>query len=390
MGERKSKEYLNKIKEKYNVDELYSWSKYNTYKTDPYGYMLKYIRHEKETRQSIYSVSGGIVHDILEEFYLKNIKYDDMLLKYEDKLVDMNIAGLKYNRSDDKKNKATADKYEDNIRLFFKNHIPIKSKVLTEQFVTIKVDKYIFQGYIDFIHKEDDVYIITDWKTSTIYTGKKIDKERGQLVLYAESLIQKGIPIENIKIRWNFLKYCMVEQKLLSIDKETKQHKTSNKNCLRTEWVKEIKSNLNKWLKKEEYDELEIEDILQTAIENNNLDNLPKHIQDNYKVYDCYVEIPLNQEVIDNLKQDITNTLNEIKSKEIQYDELMNDGYKEEAEELFWTNIDATNQFFFSNLCGYSSKQHRPYKEYLDTLNIFVKDDKKDSNSELDDWLNDL
>ena len=32
MGERKSKEYLNKVKEKYGVDELWSWSKYHSYK----------------------------------------------------------------------------------------------------------------------------------------------------------------------------------------------------------------------------------------------------------------------------------------------------------------------------------------------------------------------
>ena len=122
---RVNKEYLNKLKKKYNVDELWSWSKYHSYKIDKYGWMLKYIRHEKETKTSIYSVEGGIVHDIIEKFYNKEIQYKDMINLYNEKLEEMNLLGLKYNRKDEKANKKTADKYEGSIKLFFNNHIPI-------------------------------------------------------------------------------------------------------------------------------------------------------------------------------------------------------------------------------------------------------------------------
>ena len=389
---RVDKEYLNKLKKKYHVDELWSWSKYNSYKIDSYGWMLKYIRHEKETKSSIYVVEGGIVHDIIEKFYNKEIEYKDMIDLYNNKLEEITLSGLKYNRKDDKANKKTADKYEGSIKLFFNNHIPINSKVITEQFVTINVGGNIFQGYIDFLHKENDNYIITDWKTSTIYQGEKVKKESGQLVLYAESLIQRGIPIDKIKIRWDFLKYCNIEYQLKGKDKETGLNKTKETKALRIKWVDKIKTNLKMWLKQEGYEELEIEDMVQTAIENNNLDNIPESIRNKYKLTDCYVYIPLTQELIDELKEDIINTIKEIKEKEKDYEIYMEEGEERLAEELFWIEIDDNNSFYFNNLCGYSSKVHKPYKEYLESLNIWVKkdDNKEIQDDELDDWLKDL
>lgn len=388
---RKSKEYLNKLKEKYKVDQLWSWSKYNSYKTDPYGWMLKYIRHEKETKTSIYGTSGNAVHDIVEKFYKNEITYEQMLEEYESKLFEMNMAELKYNRKDDKANEKIADKYENCIRLFFQNHIPIEGKVITEQFVTIKVGNNIFQGYIDFVHKEGDTYIITDWKTSTLYVGKKVEKECGQLVLYAESLIQKGVSLDDIKIRWNFLKYCNIEYQLKGIDKVTKLHKTKETKELRDRWVSKVENNLKMWLNEFGYNELEIEDMVQTSINNNNIGNMPKEIQEKYKLSDCYVYIPLTQEVINELKNNIIETINEIEQKEKDYNEYMEQGDTDKAEETFWTEIDDKNQFYFANLCGYSAKQHKPYKEYLDTLNLFVKQDKEEGKIDIeDDWLKDL
>ena len=158
------------------------------------------------------------------------------------------------------------------------------------------------------------------------------------------------------------------------------------------------------WLKESGFDELEIEDIVQTAITNNNLNNMPEDINCKYKVSDCYLEIPLNQDVINDLKTDIIETLDDITHRTNEYNELMKmveetddkemkDKYIELAEELFWTNVDASNQFYFANLCGYSAKQHKPYKEYLDSLDFFVKEQYKSNNNEDkydDSWLNDL
>ena len=70
MAERKTKEELNAICKKYNVPFMWSWSRYNTYKTDHYSYFLKYVKNIKEDRRdSIYAVSGGYCHDIIEKYY---------------------------------------------------------------------------------------------------------------------------------------------------------------------------------------------------------------------------------------------------------------------------------------------------------------------------------
>ena len=124
---RKTSEELTDISKKLGVDTLWSWSRYHCYKQDRWEYFLKYILHTPEDRNnSIYCVSGGNVHDIIEDLYTDKIKYKDMLDVYEDSLFAMNCAELKYNRSDSEKNDAIADKYENCIRHFFKNHQMIK------------------------------------------------------------------------------------------------------------------------------------------------------------------------------------------------------------------------------------------------------------------------
>ena len=89
--------------------------------------------------------------------------------------------------------------------------------MLLEMYCTIKVDDgIVFKGYIDkcgvYIDENGKKKIvITDYKTSTIYKGEKLEKESGQLYLYAEGIRQKtGMPLEDISIRYLFLKYVNV------------------------------------------------------------------------------------------------------------------------------------------------------------------------------------
>lgn len=411
MGERKSYEYLNKLKNKFGVDVLYSWSRYHRAIEDPYGYMLNYIKHEKEIKKdSIYGVSGGICHDIIEKYYLGELKYEEMLSEYECKLDEMNLMELKYDRMDKEKNKKIAEKYEGSIRLFFKQYKPLETKMKLEQFVTIKVGRFYFQGYIDFLHRDSEGnYIIEDFKTSTIYTGKKLINESGQLILYAMSLIQRGINLNNIKVRYNFLKYCTVESDLFSKDKETKLYKTKEKNCVRYTWVKDSEANIRKWITKlhSEYDELEIENMIQGCIEDNNLESLPQDIQDKFRIKDCYVFLDLTQDMIDDLSDDIITTLEEVETKTKSTKILLKqiEDYKskdkddrriisleDEIDKMWWTEIDGNKEYFFYNLCGYTRQQHKPWDEYLKEISLFKKEDNFDSeyNEEKEDddsWL---
>ena len=43
-------------------------------------------------------------------------------------------------------------------------------------------------------------------------------------------------------------------------------------------------------------------------------------------------------------------------------------------DELFWKEVTKENSFFFINLCGYTSKNHKPLREYLSKTSEFEKE----------------
>ena len=371
---RKTKKQIEELKKKFNVDRLWSWSRYNCYKTSKYEYMLKYIQKAKETRKNIYGDSGNLCHDVLEKFYSGEIKYEDMISEYEEGLLTFNLAELKYDRSDDEKNEKIAQKYEACIKHFFKNHKIINHKLALEKFITIKIKPFVFQGYIDSVYKVGDKYYITDWKTSSIYKGKKIDKEKGQLILYAEGLRQMGVPLNQIVCQWAFLKY-------VDITFMQKNGREKTMTAERHIWVGKIKSKLRMNLKDIGWEEDEIDEAVNYATEFNTIENLPKEVQDLYKVEDCYVEIPFNQDEIDELKEDIYHTLMEIHKKENEY-------AKTEDDEIFWDEVNDGNSYYFANLCGYSAEQHKPYGQYLSDREMFK--DKEEEEVDSSDWMDEL
>lgn len=385
---RKTQQELNDICIKYNVDRLWSWSRYNKYKISKYEYYLTYLTNlipDRET--SIYGASGGFAHDILEKFYSKEIEFGEMINEFEDALTTLEIAELKFDRSNEEKNEKIKVKYIENLRHFFKYHIPIKTKVILERFILIKVGGYIFQGYIDLLRKDDDGnFVIQDWKTSSIYKGEKAIKEAGQLILYAEGLRQLNIPLEKIKICWNFMKYCNVTTHLAN-------GKINVRQIERSKIGESLKTNCKIWLKKLGY-ENDIDYYINLLVETNNIEVLPIEVQKKYYIDDCYVYIDLTQDMIDELKQDIIETIEEILEKEEKYKTIKDDS-------IFFDSDESVEKqsYYFANLCGWSANLHKPYKKYLDKL-----EDKKNCNdvfsgigSDLDNnndddlaWLNEL
>ena len=342
MAERKTKEELNAICKKYNVPFMWSWSRYNTYKTDHYSYFLKYIKNIKEDRRdSIYAVSGGYCHDIIEKYYNGTITQEDMINEYEDSLLTMNIAKYKYDRSDDDKNATIAEKYENCIRHFFRHHIKSNNlNMLLEMFCTIQVaDGIVFQGYIDNCGVYTDEngkkkIVITDYKTSTIYKGEKLEKESGQLYLYAEGIRQKtGMSLEDISIRYLFLKYVNV--RYLQANGEWKERQIE-----RNQIGSKLVSTAKMWLKKCGYNP---DDYIDDIILYNSIDNLPDDIKEKIIISDCYMYLPLTQENIDNLKANIIETVTEIETKTKEYE-------KTNDENIFWTDVTEKNEYFFSVL----------------------------------------
>lgn len=382
---RKTSKELNEICKKLHIDTLWSWSRYHCYKQDHWEYFLKYILHKEEDRaNSIYNVSGGNVHDIIEKLYTGVMKYEDMPEAYEDSLFAMNCAELKYNRSDSEKNDAIADKYENCIRHFFKNHNLIKFPHKVEQFITIKISDDIYmQGYIDMFYIE--TYIdengnekkrvhIVDWKTSTRYQGAKIEAESGQLMIYAEGIRQLlgNISLDDIVCEWNFLKY-------VTVTIEQKNGKKKDRYIERNAIGENLINTATMWLKAFGYED-DVEKYIDEMILNNNISCLPNEVRDKFEIKDCYVQIPLSEEKIIALKNDIINTVAEINEKEKAYK-------NNEDENIFWQEVTDADAFRLATLSGYSRTLHKPYDEYLKNQELFKNETENNSDSEEDDLL---
>ena len=345
-------EQLQALMKKEGVDRIWSWSKINCFHTSPYEYYLKYIKKAKEDRaNSIYVTTGGIAHDILEKLYTNEITYGQMAELFEDGwMVAAEIADLKFDRSDEERNEKIKDKYYENLVHFFSNHTKLEGKPIIEQFVKVKIGGNLFQGYIDIAFKDEEGYItIQDWKTSSIYKGAKAENESGQLVLYADALIQQGVPKDKIKIRWNFLKYA-------SIQYQQKNGEIKTRDVERCKIGESLQSNAKTWLKHFGY---EPDEYLKEMLDTNSIDCLPEEVKAKYVISDCYVYINLTDELIKKWTDHVITIIQDIELREADYAETHSDA-------CFWDTDESVKaqSYYFSNLCGYSRNLHKPYDEY--------------------------
>lgn len=382
------KEYseIKELAEQNHCTDVFSWSKYKTYLDDTYTYYLRYIAKIPPDRfDGIYAKSGSDIHECIEAFYKGELDHQGMLDKYEDLLFENTLNGLKYDRSDEDKNKSVGDKYEDCIRHFLLNHNKIPHKIKLEEFIGSVIGDTYFQGYIDAFHIEErdgkKKLVITDWKSSSLYKGDKYEHEKGQLLIYIEGMHQKGIPYEDIIARWNFLKYVNVT--VIQANGNTKVRQLERNN-----YVEKLSASIKMWLKKlTALDQETQATLLEESIANNSLKGLPTCVQDMFTVNDCYVEIEFTEDDITELKNNIIETISDIKEKEKEYNALI-DTDKEQAERVWWQEVTDSQSFFMANLSDYSADIHKPYKEYLENREMFLnKDDADDDDNE---WLKDL
>ena len=189
---------------------------------------------------------------------------------------------------------------------------------------------------------------------------------------------QKGVPYEDIIARWNFLKY-------VNVTVTQANGKTKVRQLERNNYVEKLSSTINMWLKRSKYTISGEE--LDKCIETNTLDYLPDDVKDKFVVDDCYVEIDFTENDITELKNNIIETVNEIKEKEKEYNALK-DIDKYQAERVWWQEVTDSQSFFMANLSDYSAKIHKPYAEYLENREMFL--DKQDNTDDDEEWLKDL
>lgn len=391
---RVNSEKIKKMCEALGTDRLNSWSRVNCIHNSLYEYYLKYILHKEEDRDdSIYKVTGGISHDILEKYYTAQIPYDAMVEEFEDGWTTaFDIAELKFVRGDGDRNKSIANKYYYDLKNFFSTHERIKDRIDIEQFITVKIGEEYYQGYIDAkVTDADGNITILDWKTSSIYKGDKAKNECGQLVMYAMALHQQGIPYEKIRIAWNFLKYqCVTVQSKKGVKKV--------REIERCELGEKLQANAKMWLKDAGYSEEQVFEYLDQLAQTNDITVLPEAVQNKYEFHDCYVYVDLTEELINHWESFIIDTMKLIREKEKKYLDLKENGKFEEADKLWWEDEESLKKqsYYLTNLCGYSANLHKPLKVYLEKLDSNKNGDilgqKKEDEYDVDDlsWLNDL
>lgn len=358
---RLSHEQLEKIKKKYGVNRLWSYSRVNTFMVSPYEYALKYvdgIKTKEDRQDSIYTSLGTAGHQCLEDYYTGEIQYDEMYGQFEDSwMTCYDLAQLKFDRCNEEKNKTIAEKYRENMFHFFKNHVPYKYKILIEMPIVVNVNGNIFVGYIDGNYRHDGDHItIVDFKSSSIYSGKSLEEHSQQLKLYALGVHQlTGIPLSNIHGCFNFLKYTTIEYIQAN-------GKVKTKNVERQSIGEALQTNLKVWIKKLGYEE-QMDEFLKMVLDDNGIERLPEDLQGKYKLYDCHVYVDTSEESIGELVNDITTTIKDIEMREQDFKET-------KSVRCFWDTEESikAQSYYFANLCGYSPNLHLPYQTYLKKL----------------------
>jgi RecB family exonuclease len=355
---RKTKAEMDRLKKQLNTSKIWSYSRVSSFQNCTYSYYLKYIKFIPEKYQNIYSYLGNAFHDVLEKYYNHKIDYAGMNKEVDNILFTTDLSDMVFIKNEYERNEKMKKKYYSCLKHFFDNHVTVPYKVLTEKEILVQIRNQWFIGYIDSIHKEDEIYYITDYKTSTMYAKSQLTKYGQQLILYSLYLIDKGIPLENIVLRWNFLKYLNVQFNHYGKEKTY--------NYERYNYVERLSRFITKDLR-----ELNLpESLLEQCIKDNSLKLLPQSLQDKYLVGDCYVNIPLTQETINDLKENLNSLIMDIFRLEKEYDMT-------KKESLWLKTVTDSSSYFCTNLCGYGG-HCKCFAEYMEHKQMFNKEHRDD------------
>lgn len=331
-------------------------------------YFHTYVERKRGI-DNIYTTMGTYFHDTIEKIVNKEIPYSELKKGYYEKLSEVEFLDIKF------PNDVIKNSWENDMNHAVENLELIDGKVKTEKHVLFQVGKHWFHGYIDVIQATPTPpYVdIIDWKTSSKFSGAKLKSAGRQLLMYKLAVESSlNIPVRSVK--WNMLKYMTVKW-----NQVLKSGKLSPKSKMvsRGKWVKELRNNIKKLLiEMGEFEEFEIEMMLDDAVEKNSLDNLPTEIQETYTFEDCYVEYEATEERMDEVVEYVNGRIEHFngKDKNNKYD---------------WDGVDLKTDhdtFYCANLCG-----HRKHCEvYQNFKNNNDYRDKEKKEEKLDDSFYDL
>lgn len=408
---------LNLIKEKMNVDRIWSFSKMSTSQQCSWLYNLKYIKRMKGIQDSCYTYWGSISHEIIQDYYDgKYSNREEMVAKLEEEIVKYNTENKSHLKFP---NENESVGYFNNLRHYFANTELIQSDVRNEMPVIIKLEgkeKYVFQGFIDSIYTDENgKTVILDYKTSSDsgFTGKSLLKKAMQLMLYTNGLVQfQKYNIDDIIIRYDMMKYVNIEykqkngtwkqtrkprsnyvsflySKLLSafknhnaqsesLEKSIKQlNKKRSAKCRTQGEIVELSEDIDKLEDELEnlkvFDVLEIDSYIEYAIENNTLNELPYEIKSQFKVNNAYIDVPVDKVILKQFMNDIVEVLDSVVERESM----------EDVDNAFSRgDIQESESYFCKNLCDMRNNC-KYFEEYRENVNLYKTEEDGTSDDDI-------
>jgi RecB family exonuclease len=318
--------------------QIYSISKINSFDNCPYEYYLNYIKKLK-SKDNIYTYIGSCVHDIMENYLLgKETSNEKMLEEFEICLQKASLKNLEFPSERIKKSLIK------NLKHFLNNFKGLSeyNEFLTEPLAIYepsKILKFIIRGYIDVIAMSDDGIDILDWKTSSMFSGKKVLEAGRQLVIYKLAFEQMtGLTVN--RVGWIMVKYCELSYK-------QKNGKIKTKIIERQKVADEVW----KLIESSYTIDLELEMAKIRLIRQGTLEVLPQRIIDGLelKLNDHIKYYDPNMSVIEEIENYITTSVNKIN----------------EMKDFKPAKFDKKNEFYHVNLCGHK-ENCRFYKAYID------------------------
>lgn len=279
---------------------VFSFSKLGSYDECPFCYKMAYIDKNRDTLSNIYSELGTALHDGLEEIY--NGGDNHLKEKFENAYLNCVTNNLTFGRQ------STQDNYLANMRNFIENFQKDDLKCFNEYLFLIEIEGIYITGYIDRITKNPEnpqTLRIIDYKTSTKYAKKDLIEKGRQLVLYAYAIEQlSGMKVTSIC--WNMLKYVTVE---FTGKLKNGRKKKSSTLFERSKVVYTFRNEIIQALEDKGYSSDEAIDIYCEALET---DKIPEQVRDMFIIKDGYVEHTYNEETLQELKDYIKTTVENI------------------------------------------------------------------------------
>jgi len=333
------------IPNKYKNKKIYSYSKLSSLKECKYAYYLQRIKKVK-TKNNIWGITGGNVHNLLEDLQQNKINIEDAKKRFLKELDEMKMI-VQFPTEQMENN------YVKNIIHYLDNYEKVKCKdykIELKEFLNL--GEIVLIMFLDLVIRyEDDVTEIRDYKTSSKFSKNDLKEKSKQLILYAMTLKQNYKKINDVKISYDMLKYVVVRH----------NNKGRSKVVERCKLVVELQDKIEKDLLNLGLSELETNEIILNAIIKN---EIPIQVKENFEIKPYILYVDYNEEDEKELLNWIYNSVQEIEN------------------EIEWKpkEIDKNSEFFCNNLCSVSH-ECKYWNEYLNNKNEIEEENIKVSEN---------